>query len=542
MFLRKKISQRRQQVRENMGAERLSALATFFSSRILVSILLLCCFAAAATAILCMEGRWPSPDGQETISPLRPYTVAFSMAAIVAMVCMGAALYTQHYQKDIISSLGQSLSIQALLLVLLGVAELIGYLSHQDKASPYMETGIAVGCAIILTIVYNQRFAMGISLFFAVLVCFAAGQKASLELYLTMTAGIVACCFSLKEIRTRMKLLEVATMACLSVLVIALATGFVCMDPRILGNPDSVAYAQARADVWTNAFTAAGITIAVGVLLQGLLPVIERVFRVATSMTLLDYSDANQPLLKRLAMEAPGTFSHSLMIGSLAEAAAESIKANGLLARVGAYYHDIGKINKPVYFIENQLGLASRHEQLSPMISQLVIVGHVKDGIEMAKEYRLPRVLWQFIETHHGTTLVEYFYNKAQKREEETGPVSESEFRYAGPTPQTKEAAIVMLCDSVEGAVRSLGEVTPMKIEAVVHNMAMKRLQDGQFDRCDMTFRELSTIEESLSKSLTAQYHGRIAYPKSPDAPMDRPGADRPAAASSDPDEYELDD
>jgi putative nucleotidyltransferase with HDIG domain len=330
--------------------------------------------------------------------------------------------------------------------------------------------------------------------------------------------------------------------ACLVVLVTCLATGFVCMDPLLATAADKLPYLSARRDIWFNAFWASGVTVLVGVLLQGLLPVIERVFRVATSMTLVEYSDANQPLLRRLAIEAPGTFSHSLMIGSLAEAAAESIRANGLLARVGAYYHDIGKINKPGYFVENQLGLASRHEQLSPMMSQLVIVGHVKDGIEMAKEYGLPKVLWQFIESHHGTTLVEYFYNKAQKLEEGAGSVSESEFRYAGPTPLTKEVAIVMLCDAVEGAVRSLTEVTPMRIEAVVHNMAMKRLQDGQFDRCDLTFRELSTIEDAISKSLIAQYHGRIAYPKAPDAPPARPDAAKAPGRPAEEDEYELDD
>jgi putative nucleotidyltransferase with HDIG domain len=251
-------------------------------------------------------------------------------------------------------------------------------------------------------------------------------------------------------------------------------------------------------------------------------------------MTLLDYSDANQPLLKRLAMEAPGTFSHSLLLGSIAEAAAEAIGRNGLLCRVGAYYHDIGKINKPSYFVENEMGSTSRHKELSPAMSQLVIVGHVKDGIEMAKEYSLPVVLRQFIETHHGTTLIEYFYNEAKKKHDEkqappspdtkkgvsgSPPPSESEFRYAGPKPRTKEAAIIMLGDTVEGAVRSLTEVTPTKIEAVVHNMAMKRLQDGQFDECDLSLRELSQIETSISKALAAHYHGRIAYPKAPDVP-----------------------
>jgi len=258
----------------------------------------------------------------------------------------------------------------------------------------------------------------------------------------------------------------------------------------------------------------------VGLLIQSLLPLIEKIFRIATSMTLLDYSDANQPLLKRLAMEAPGTYSHSLLVGSIAEAAATAIGRNGLLSRVGAYYHDIGKINKPTYFTENQMGQASRHRELSPAMSQLIIIGHVKDGSEMAKEYKLPAVLRQFVETHHGTTLVEYFYSQPKKRHD-SGPISESEFRYAGPKPRTKEAAIVMLADTVEGAVRSLADVTPTKIEAVVHNMAMKRLQDGQFDECDMSLKELSLIEASITKTLSAHYHGRIAYPKAPNIPED---------------------
>ncbi|MHC4739192.1 MAG: HD domain-containing protein, partial [Planctomycetota bacterium] len=172
----------------------------------------------------------------------------------------------------------------------------------------------------------------------------------------------------------------------------------------------------------------------------------------------------------------------------------------------------------PSYFVENEMGTTSRHKELSPAMSQLIIVGHVKDGIEMAKEYGLPSVLRQFIETHHGTTLVEYFYHEAKKKQDEKqAPPSESEFRYAGPKPRTKEAAIVMLADTVEGAVRSLPEVTATKIEAVVHNMAMKRLQDGQFDECNLSLRELNQIEASISKTLAAHYHGRLAYPKPPD-------------------------
>jgi putative nucleotidyltransferase with HDIG domain len=274
-------------------------------------------------------------------------------------------------------------------------------------------------------------------------------------------------------------------------------------------------------DIFKNAGWHALATFLVGLFIQSLLPLIEKIFRIATSMTLLDYSDANQPLLKRLAMEAPGTFSHSLLLGSVAEAAAEAIDCNGLLCRVGAYYHDIGKINKPSYFVENEIGSTSRHVELSPAMSQLIIIGHVKDGIEMAKEYGLPAVLRQFIETHHGTTLIEYFYGEAKKKQDEKqSPPSESEFRYAGPKPRTKEAAIVMLADTVEGAVRSMhGELTPTKIEAAVHNMAMKRLRDGQLDECELSLRELSQIEASISKTLAAHHHGRIAYPKAPDEP-----------------------
>jgi hypothetical protein len=203
------------------------------------------------------------------------------------------------------------------------------------------------------------------------------------------------------------------------------------------------------------------------------------------------------------------------------------------LCRVGAYYHDIGKINKPEYFVENEMGSKSRHKELSPAMSQLIIVGHVKDGIEMAKEYKLPAVIRQFIETHHGKTLVEYFYNEARKKANGTqAQPSESEFRYAGPRPRTKEAAIVMLADASEGAVRSLAEVTPTRIEAVIHNMAMKRLQDGQFDECDISLRELSLVEASMTKTLSAHYHGRIAYPVRLDETSTQPAA----AASEDSD------
>jgi putative nucleotidyltransferase with HDIG domain len=493
----KKISPRRSQVRKNISAERFSRISRLANTDFLISILIWLLFVVLCTLILSI--------------PQAGFIEVAPITAVVVLISLAGALYIHHYQKRITTNHARALVLVGLFILLL-VTTKLGVLS---TGQTLWATATAVTTAIIMTIAYDQRFAIGMSILYCLLACLAVvpmeSQLSNFYLFLTMTAGATTCCFCLKEIRTRIKLLQVSTLAAIIVFLMAASLSLLSQK---LNN----------ADIIRDSALHAGVTLVVGVLIQGLLPLIEKAFRIATSMTLLDYSDANQRLLKRLHMEAPGTFSHSLLIGSIAEAAAEAIGRNGLLCRVGAYYHDIGKINKAGYFVENELGSASRHKELSPKMSHLIIVGHVKDGIEMAKEYGLPSVLRQFIETHHGTTLIEHFYNEAKKQTKgskgkDVEAPSESEFRYPGPKPRTKEAAIVMLADTVEGAVRSLSEVTPTKIEAVVHNMSMKRLQDGQFDECDMSLRELSLIEASISKTLAAHYHGRIAYPKPPDEP-----------------------
>jgi len=495
----KKISPRRSQVRKNITAERFSRISRLADADRLISLLLWSLFVALCIPTLTFE-----------LNQQVSYVNLVLTSIIVVLISLAVALYIHHYQKRIIKNHARALALVGLFLLLLGIIR-VGALFANPA---YWATGTAVIAAIIMAIAYDQRFAIGMSIFYCLFACFAAGPMTDINLFLTMSTGAISCCFSLREIRTRMKLLKVSTLAAAMVFIISLALGFLAEKSQ-------------SAEVFSKAGYHAGTAFLVGLLIQSLLPVIEKVFRIATSMTLLDFSDANQPLLKRLAMEAPGTFSHSLLIGSIAEAAAEAISRNGLLCRVGAYYHDVGKINKAGYFVENEIGAASRHKELSPTMSHLIIVGHVKDGIEMAKEYGLPNVLRQFIETHHGTTLIEHFYSEAQKRKpkdpkkKNVDVLAESEFRYPGPKPQTKEAAIVMLADTIEGAVRSLSDVTITKVEAVVHNMAMKRLQDGQFDECDLTLRELSQIEESISKTLVAHYHSRIAYPKAPDVPHD---------------------
>jgi len=248
--------------------------------------------------------------------------------------------------------------------------------------------------------------------------------------------------------------------------------------------------------------------------------VIERAFDITTGMTLIELRDPKQPLLRELQQRAPGTYNHSLNVASIAEAAADAVGADPLRTYVGALYHDVGKMNKPEYFVENQSGGINKHDKLSPAMSLLVIVGHVKDGVELAREYALPRSLFPFIEQHHGTTLVEFFYHRARKQaEEQAGGAddkdmpSEIEYRYPGPKPQSKETAILMLADAVESATRTLSEPTPSRIDALVRSLANKRLMDGQFDECDLTLRELSAIVESISKTVASIYHGRIAYP-----------------------------
>lgn len=256
--------------------------------------------------------------------------------------------------------------------------------------------------------------------------------------------------------------------------------------------------------------------VVAGSLMTVLLQAVEYVFDVQTDLSLLEWGDPANPLLQELVRRAPGTYNHSITVASIAEAATESIGGRGLLVRVGAYYHDIGKMLKPGYFIENQGQGGNQHDTLVPAMSTLVIIAHVKDGADLARQNKLPQCLIDFIEQHHGTTLVEYFYRQAQKKsadDEDEGEVDENRFRYPGPKPQTKEAGVMMLADAVESASRALREPTPSRIENLVEELTRKRLDDGQFDECGLTLQEVHTVGESLIKSMTAVYHGRVKYP-----------------------------
>jgi len=251
-------------------------------------------------------------------------------------------------------------------------------------------------------------------------------------------------------------------------------------------------------------------------LVMPILPLLERFFDLTTDFTLLELTDLNRPILKRLKVEAPGSFQHSLVVSNLAEAAADAIGANALLAKVCAYYHDIGKLAKPDYFAENIRGFKNKHDKLRPNMSSLIISAHVKEGLDLAEQIKLPGIVRRAIPEHHGTTVMRYFYHKAQELDPH-GQVKEDDFRYPGPKPQSPETAILMLADSIEATVRSLDEPNTANIRAVVKQSIETRLNEGQLEECGLSIRDLARIRESFVTSLLAIYHPRIQYPSDKD-------------------------
>jgi putative nucleotidyltransferase with HDIG domain len=245
------------------------------------------------------------------------------------------------------------------------------------------------------------------------------------------------------------------------------------------------------------------------------IPLLETIFNVTTDVKLLELSNLNHPLLKEMVVKAPGTYHHSLVVGSMVESAAEEIGANSLLAKVMSYYHDIGKTEHAAYFIENQKPGQNPHDHLSPHMSKTILIAHVKDGVELGLKYKLGDPIIDGIVQHHGTTLISFFYNRAlEAQNEEHGLVSEEEFRYPGPKPQFREAALIMLADSIEAASRSLDEPTPVRLQNIVKNIIQRKFMDGQLDDCNLTLKDLTLIEEAFIRILLGIYHQRIDYPK----------------------------
>lgn len=356
---------------------------------------------------------------------------------------------------------------------------------------------VAAG-AMLIAMLLDANCAFMVAILMSVIVGIIAGNKFDV-MAVALIAGMAGV-YLVKGVRRRSQILVAGLIVGIAQFVMICGLGLLNLaEPAVF----------LKEGMWG---LAGGILSSAIVML--ILPLFESLFELTTNITLLELSDLNHPLLRRMLFEAPGTYHHSLMVGNLAEAACEAVGANSLLARVGSYYHDIGKIEKSEYFSENETEKKSCHEKLAPSMSALIITSHVKDGIELAKEYRLNKTLIDFIAQHHGTGLIYYFYQRALEKTENEEALPEEEFRYSGPKPQTKEAAIVLLADSVEAASRALDDPTPARIESLVRKIINNKFIDSQLDECELTLKDMHKIAKAFVRTLTGIFHTRVEYPE----------------------------
>jgi len=418
----------------------------------------------------------------------------FSMLGLFAAMFALSGFYLHLHHRELLADLSHVVTLVGLAVVAIVLAVLASGESWQAEVVPLLIFAMTVALA------YDQDLALLLAAQTALVVVVGLGR--GLADYVTLSAASAAMIIWMGRIRSRSKLIYVGLWAGAVAMLTQLGASLLAGRPLDW----QLVYESGRTGLWT---------LLAGFLMTGLLPFVERAFGVLTDLSLLEVGDAAHPLLQELVRRAPGTYNHSINVASLGEAAAEAIGARGLLVRVGAYFHDVGKMLKPAYFVENQ-GQENRHEALVPAMSTLIIIAHVKEGVELARQYNLPQPIIDLIAEHHGTTLVEYFYRRATERSQSDpngDEVSEQTYRYPGPKPRSRESAVMMLSDAVESATRTLTEPTPARIASLVHELAMKRLLDGQFDECGLTLEELEIVEQSLVKSLTAVYHGRVKYP-----------------------------
>lgn len=424
--------------------------------------------------------------------------IAFTLAnwgmyfAVFSLMCG----YLYYRDRTLIDDLKQFAMLLALFMITVIVAWILSINMHwRAEVIPISMF------AMTIAIAYHRELALLLSALAALVFTISHGYGIGEFVVLTATAFVASLLCG--RIRSRTKLVYIGLISAAVAFPTTIGIG------KITGQP--LATSLFLDGTWF-----AGGALLAGLFMTALLPFLEQWFGIQTDISLLELSDANHPLLKQLVQRAPGTYNHSINVASISEAAAEAIGANGLLCRVAAYFHDIGKMRKPEYFIENQGMEGNKHDDLVPTMSTLVIIAHVKDGAEMGRKNHLPQRIIDIIEQHHGTTLVEYFYRQATQQNEENedaADIEESDFRYPGPKPQTQEAAVLMLSDAVESASRALREPTPSRLENLVQSISKKKLDDGQFDQCSLTLQQLRIIEDSLIKSLNAMYHARVKYP-----------------------------
>jgi len=425
-----------------------------------------------------------------------------SLLGVVVFVAISAAFiiaYMVKFQPDIAKNTS-SLVLFALIIVLtVGLARLIGI---TVRASSTGGSGFLVPLAfatMLISVLIDTKLALMSAVVLSAVVGLVFNGR--YEFALVGLVGGITGALSITRHSDRSGLMRSGFIVAAAQMVAVLSMYLIVSDFDI---------ADALIQTGVTGMMSAVLTI-------GTLPFFENLFGVTSSIRFLELANPNHPLLKRMLLEAPGTYHHSVIVGNLAEAAANDIGADPVLVRVGALYHDIGKLKRPYFFIENQLTDENPHDKLSPSLSTLIITSHVRDGVDMAREARLPSEIVDIIEQHHGTTVVSYFHRRAQENAEKSDEnieVDEKDFRYDGPRPRSQEAALVMLGDSVEAAVRSLSKPTPDRIENLVRRIIKDRLNDGQFDECDITLRDLDMVASAFVRVLTGIFHVRVEYPE----------------------------
>lgn len=411
----------------------------------------------------------------------------------IGIVCV--IYYLQYFEKQFLTR--NYLSIIALLATLIGICAVILSPSLSVCFLPFP------AFVILLSIFTNPRVALTTSLILITII-FISLQFSMEAMSIFVLISIITSISSAKiKYSRRFDLIKTGFEISLGFLLIILSIYLLKIS---LGNIDTnLLLSDTCAGVFNGIFS--------GIVVLGILPLLESTFKIITPYGLAELADHNQPLLKRLQLEAPGTFSHSLMVSNLCEAAAEAVGADPILARVGAFYHDIGKLKRPLFFVENQtyFGIENPHQKLNPRLSKMVITAHPKDGVDLAKEYKIPPVVQNFILQHHGDSLTSYFYNQALQQEGQEN-VAEEQFRYSCPKPNTKETAILMLADAVESASRTLKDGSQEELDNLINKIITERLNDGQLSDSPLTLKDLKAISASFNRFIRAAHHQRIKY------------------------------
>lgn len=426
------------------------------------------------------------------------YTNFLGLALVIFITYVLIVVFIYHYRKEYIQEEKYLVLLGLLLTIGIILTRILAGFDGTSEATSSLGYLVPVAAiTMLVAILLDSRLAIFIAVILGIYNGMVNGSE--LQFAIFSIVGGVTGVYSVTHLAERGDLMRASLYIMfanvITVLAIGLMLGFSLTKLAV-----AVLYSIA------NGLLSSVVTI-------GTLPFLETAFGLTTSSKLLELSNPNQPILRRLLMEAPGTYHHSIIVANLAEGAADAIGANSLLARVGAYYHDIGKIKRPYFFIENQINNTENpHDKLAPTLSTLIITAHIKDGLEFAREQKLPKIVSDIIAQHHGTSLVSFFYHKAAENEKAEN-LNKADFSYEGPKPQSKEAAIVMLADSVEAGVRSMKNPTPSRMEAFVRKVIKDKLEEGQLEESDLTFRELDTIVQAFLRVLSGIFHSRIEYP-----------------------------